>query len=58
MATLGILFGQYLSPTQDFMYDALYRVSSNLVAIVLTLMLCFMVHKLLNYFPATRFGAT
>ncbi|OOF22969.1 DUF2955 domain-containing protein [Salinivibrio sp. IB872] len=56
MATLGILFGQYLSPSQDFMYDALYRVSSNIVAIVITLMLCFALHKLLNYFPATRFG--
>jgi hypothetical protein len=56
MATLGILFGQYLSPSQDFMYDALYRVSSNIVAIVITLMLCFALHKLLNCFPATRFG--
>lgn len=56
MATLGILFGQSLSPSQDFMYDALYRVSSSTVAIVITLMLCFALHKLLNYFPATRFG--
>ncbi|QYJ78437.1 DUF2955 domain-containing protein [Shewanella acanthi] len=56
MTTLGILFGQYLTPTNDLIYSALYRVTSVLVAIVGTLALCYFIHKLLNRFESTRFG--
>jgi hypothetical protein len=56
MTTLGILFGQYLTPQNDLIFSALYRVSSILVAIVATLLLCYLVHRLLNRFEATRFG--
>lgn len=57
MTTLGILFGQYLQPNGDLIFSALYRMSSIAVAIVITLMACFVLHKLLNRFEATRFGA-
>ncbi|WP_086980739.1 DUF2955 domain-containing protein [Vibrio aphrogenes] len=57
MTTLGILFGQYLQPNDDLIFSALYRMSSIAVAIVITLMVCFCLHKLLNRFEATRFGA-
>ncbi|BDA59172.1 DUF2955 domain-containing protein [Shewanella xiamenensis] len=56
MTTLGILFGQYLTPGNDLIFSALYRVSSIFVAIVATLFLCYLLHKLLNSFEATRFG--
>ncbi|MDD8059708.1 MULTISPECIES: DUF2955 domain-containing protein [Shewanella] len=55
MTTLGILFGQYLTPNNDFVFSALYRISSILVAIVGTLLLCFLMHWCLNRFEATRF---
>lgn len=56
MTTLGILFGQYLTPGNDLIFSALYRVSSIFVAIVATLFLCYLLHKLLNSFEAIRFG--
>lgn len=56
MTTLGILFGQYLTPGNDLIFSALYRVSSIFVAIVATLFLCYLLHKLLNSLEATRFG--
>lgn len=56
MTTLGILFGQYLTPGNDLIFSALYRVSSIFVAIVATLFLCYLLQKLLNSFEATRFG--
>lgn len=56
MTTLGILFGQYLSPDNDLIFSALYRISSIAVAIVITLFLCHSMHKLLNRFEPTRFG--
>ncbi|MEL4256369.1 DUF2955 domain-containing protein [Shewanella xiamenensis] len=56
MTTLGILFGQYLTPGNDLIFSALYRVSSIFVAILATLFLCYLLHKLLNSFEATRFG--
>ncbi|PMH44818.1 1,4-alpha-glucan branching protein [Vibrio sp. 10N.286.49.B3] len=55
MTTLGILFGQYLSPGNDLVFSALYRVSSIFVAILATLLLCYLVHRILNSFQATRF---
>ncbi len=56
LTTLGILFGQYLTPDNDFFFSALYRVSSILFAIVATLLACYLVHRLLNSFEATRYG--
>ncbi|MFC3023599.1 DUF2955 domain-containing protein [Vibrio zhugei] len=55
LTTLGILFGQYLMPGGDLIFSALYRVSSILCAIVITLLLTYIVHTILNRFPATRF---
>jgi len=57
LTTVGILFGQYLSPTQDLVYSGLYRLSSTLVAIIAAMMVCYVVHKALNQFVATRFGS-
>ncbi|MGB2078695.1 MAG: DUF2955 domain-containing protein [Vibrio sp.] len=57
MSSLGVLFGQYLQPNSDLIYSALYRFSSICFAITCTLMVCYIVHRLLNQFQATRFGA-
>ncbi|GAJ77862.1 LOW QUALITY PROTEIN: permease [Vibrio sp. JCM 18905] len=56
LTTLGILFGQYLTPDGDLMFSALYRVSSILFAIVVTLLVTYAVHRVLNSFEATRFS--
>ncbi|MGG5574522.1 DUF2955 domain-containing protein [Vibrio diazotrophicus] len=56
LTTLGILFGQYLTPGGDLVYSALYRVSSILFAIVVTLLVTYLVHRLLNRFESTRFS--
>lgn len=56
LTTLGILFGQYLTPGNDLVFSALYRVSSIAVAIVATLTCCYLMHRLLNRFDSTRFG--
>ncbi|WP_299794364.1 DUF2955 domain-containing protein [uncultured Shewanella sp.] len=56
LTTLGILFGQNLAPDNDLFFSALYRVSSILFAIVVTLLICYIVHKSLNSFAATRYG--
>lgn len=56
LTTLGILFGQNLTPDNDLFFSALYRVSSILFAIVVTLLVCYLVHRLLNSFEATRYG--
>ncbi|WP_040502428.1 DUF2955 domain-containing protein [Idiomarina xiamenensis] len=56
LTTLGILFGQYLSPSSDLVFSGLYRVSSTLGAIVVAMFACYCLHKLLNQFAATRFG--
>lgn len=56
LTTLGILFGQYLEPGGDLIYSALYRVSSILFAIVVTLLVTYFVHRLLNSIEATRFS--
>ncbi|MFB2865336.1 DUF2955 domain-containing protein [Aeromonas sp. MdU4] len=54
--TLGILFGQSLTPGNDLVFSAFYRVSSILCAIIATLVACYLIHQLLNRFEATRFG--
>ncbi|MBB3140710.1 DUF2955 domain-containing protein [Halomonas organivorans] len=54
LTTLGILFGQYLGPNQDFFYDALYRFSSMSVAMAITLGVMAVLHRLLNASAMTR----
>jgi len=39
MTTMAIIFGQYLTPQQDMMYSALYRISSVTVAVIIMLVL-------------------
>lgn len=56
LTTLGILFGQYLTPGNDLIFSALYRVGSILFAIVATLLTTYVIHRLLNQFKATQFG--
>ncbi|MGL5032105.1 MAG: DUF2955 domain-containing protein [Aeromonas sp.] len=56
LTTLGILFGQYLTPGNDLVFSALYRVSSILFAIVATLLACYLMDRLLNCFEPTRFN--
>jgi len=56
LTTLAILFGQNLTPENDFFFSALYRINSVLFAIVATLLACYLVHRLLNSFEATRYG--
>lgn len=56
LTTTGILFGQYLSPNQDLTFSALYRLGCIVFGIILTLMLIYLIHKLLNSHPATQFG--
>ncbi|MFH7564972.1 DUF2955 domain-containing protein [Oceanimonas smirnovii] len=54
LTTVGILFGQYVSPEHDLVFSALYRMSSMTIAILVTLCCVYLVHKLLNLFPSTR----
>lgn len=56
LTTLGILFGQYLTPTNDLMFSALYRIGCIVFAIIATLLATYLVHRLLNSFEATRYG--
>ncbi|WOA52073.1 DUF2955 domain-containing protein [Dickeya solani] len=55
MSTMAILFGQYLQPGQDLVYNDLYRISSVIVSLLITLAAVYVIHTLLNLFPATRF---
>ncbi|ART80408.1 DUF2955 domain-containing protein [Oceanisphaera avium] len=55
LTTTGILFGQYISPEHDLVYSALYRMSSMTIAILVTLCCVYLVHKILNLFPSTRY---
>ncbi|MFV0576486.1 MAG: DUF2955 domain-containing protein [Vibrio sp.] len=57
MTTVAILFGQYLDPDGDLIFSALYRISSIVFAAVVTLMVAWVLHKLLNQFEATKYGA-
>ncbi|GHC30150.1 DUF2955 domain-containing protein [Aidingimonas halophila] len=54
LTTLGILFGQYLGPQQDMVYSALYRFSSMSVALVVTLAVMALLHRLLDSWEPTR----
>ncbi|WP_339767404.1 DUF2955 domain-containing protein [uncultured Paraglaciecola sp.] len=55
MTTMGILFGQYLSPQQDLVYNALYRFTSVTVSVAATLTAVYLMHRFLNQFVTTRF---
>ena len=54
LTTLAIVFGQYLTPEHDVVYSIAYRLSSVCVAVFLTLVAVFALHRLLNRFPAFR----
>lgn len=54
MSSLAVIFAQYLTPQQDVVFDALYRFSSLAFAVLLTLCLIYLLHRLLNRFSATR----
>jgi len=54
LTTLGILFGQSLSPHQDLIYSALYRFSSMCVAMALTVLVMALLDRLLNAWEPTR----
>lgn len=54
MTTMGILFGQYLTPQTDLVYSALYRFSSVAISVICTLIAVYLMHHLLNRFSATR----
>ena len=56
MTTLGTLYGQNMTSSNDLFYSSLYRACSIFGAIVLTLMACYVVHLLLNRFEVTRLG--
>ncbi|MCX9039645.1 1,4-alpha-glucan branching protein, partial [Citrobacter portucalensis] len=53
-----IMFGQNLHPDQDLVFSDLYRITSVTVALVATLTMVFLVHRVLNCFAATRFVIT
>ncbi len=57
IASLGMLYGQYLKPDGDLIFSGLYRMSSILIACIATVMVCYLVHSLLNKFEVTRFGS-
>jgi hypothetical protein len=54
LTTLAIVFGQYLTPQHDVFYSIAYRLSSVCVAVFVTLVAVFVLHRLLNRFPALR----
>ncbi len=54
LTTLAILFGQYLTPHHDLVFNIVYRLSSVCVAVYITLLAVFLIHRFLNRFSATR----
>ncbi|MBM6549471.1 DUF2955 domain-containing protein [Marinomonas ostreistagni] len=54
LTTIGILYGQYLTPHSDIFYTALYRFSSVIVAMTMVLMVAYVIDYLLNKFEATN----
>ena len=54
LTTLGILFGQYLSPHGDMLYSAIYRFTSVIVAVTLVLITAYILDHFLNRFELTR----
>lgn len=58
ITTIGIMFGQNLHPDQDLVFSDLYRITSVTVALIVTLTMVFLMHRLLNCFAPTRFVVT
>lgn len=54
LTTLAILFGQYLLPHHDMTFSILYRLSSVSVAVFITLLAVFALHRLFNRISAVR----
>ena len=54
LTTIGILFGQYMTPHSDILFSAMYRFSSVIVAMLLVLVFAYLLDNFLNRFPATR----
>ncbi|BBP86178.1 hypothetical protein PHLH8_58200 [Pseudomonas sp. Pc102] len=54
LTTLAIVFGQYLTPSHDMMFSLAYRLSSVCVAVFITLLAVFVLHRLFNRFAAIR----
>ncbi len=54
LTTMTILFGQYLTPTQDLVFSDLYRFTSLSVAVMASLAVIFVMDRLLNRFESTR----
>lgn len=55
ITTIGIMFGQNLQPDGDLVFSDLYRATSVTIALLATLTMVFILHRLLNCFAATRF---
>lgn len=53
LTTIGILYGQYLTPHNDIFYSAAYRFSSVVVAMFSVLMLAYIIDMILNRFEMT-----
>lgn len=53
--TIAVIFGQYLTPSGDAIYATLYRFSSITVAVLVALTVIYLVHKVLNLSPLTRY---
>ncbi|WP_218312360.1 DUF2955 domain-containing protein [Alteromonas antoniana] len=54
LTTIGILFGQYLSPKSDMLYSSFYRFTSVVVALTVLMVLAFLLDHFLNRFALTR----
>lgn len=53
LTTIGILYGQYLTPHSDIFFSAAYRFSSVVIAMLAVLMLAYLIDALLNKFEMT-----
>lgn len=58
ITTIGIMFGQNMHPEQDLVFSDLYRISSVIISLLITLTVVFLVHRILNLFEPTRFIVT
>ncbi len=58
LTTIGILFGQYMKPDADILYNSLYRFSSVVIALLALMICAYALHRLLNCFDATRDATT
>ena len=53
LTTIGILYGQYLTPHSDIFYSAAYRFSSVIIAMGLVIMTAYLIDLSLNKFKST-----